>query len=625
MSDLMRIGSSAMNAAYAQLQTTGQNIANAATPGYVRREVTLRESGSLSTDGFRGSGVDVEGVRRIYDAFLVRESASTRASAAQDGARADALRQLDGLFSDPAAGIGAAFDDLVTALADLTAKPSDPSVRTAVLARVEAFASRAAGLDSQLVAQRDAAYGRMQGEVDRANDALAALADVNRRLGAARGSVGAPNGLLDERDRLLGELNEVLRATATIAEDGTASVSTARGEALVVGASAARLQLVPGRLDPLRADVAIVRGNGSSTRLSASELGGRLAGLDRFAGEDVASARGRLGQITAAVATRFNDLQARGLDATGSAGQPLFALGTPAASGAAGNAGTARIGVRIAEGAALAPSDYVLAWDGLEYTATRLSDDSVTRFATLPRTIDGLELQLDAGAPAAGDRVLVRAASAFASGARALQSDPARLATALPVAAEAGSGNGGDLRAASLDVTAIGPATGQPVTVTFTAAGTFDVSGTGTGNPTGLAYTPGMQLSYNGWTLRLEGIPAAGDTLRIVPTANPATDNRNARAMQALGDATMVDGATVIARYADLVGDVGTRTQSATVSGDMSRRLHADAERARTALSSVNLDEEAARLLQFQQAYQAAAKVIAAADEMFRTLLAAIR
>ena len=59
MSDLLRIGSSALNAAYVQLQTTGQNIANAATPGYVRREVLLQETVSAGRTGMGGGGVDV--------------------------------------------------------------------------------------------------------------------------------------------------------------------------------------------------------------------------------------------------------------------------------------------------------------------------------------------------------------------------------------------------------------------------------------------------------------------------------------------------------------------------------------------------------------------------------------
>ena len=235
--------------------------------------------------------------------------------------------------------------------------------------------------------------------------------------------------------------------------------------------------------------------------------------------------------------------------------------------------------------------------------------------------VDGLTVSLGSGTPAAGDKFLVRAASSYVSGVRSMLTNPSRLATALPVTTVTGSANTGDLSASSLDISAIGANTSQPVSITFTGAGTFNVTGTGTGNPTGLTYSPGMTLSYNGWSLKLSGAPKAGDTMQVVATANPAGDNRNARAMQALGDASNVDGAKVIDRYADLVGEVGTRAQSAKATGDMSQRLYDDAESARTSVSGVNLDEEAARMLEYQQAYQAAAKVISTANQMFQSLL----
>ncbi len=617
----MRIGSSAMNAAYTQLQTSGQNIANASTPGYVRREVTLQEVGNQGANGFTGRGVDAVAVRRVYDDFLLREVAAGKAAAAQDTSRNESLGRLDRLFADPATGVGAAFDDMVSAFSDVSARPSDPSARAAVLARAEVFASRASALDSRFLEMREATHGRMQNEVAKANDALQGIGRINRQIGEARGSVGEPNSLFDQRDKLISDLNGVLRSNAVIATDGTVTVTTGRGEPLVVGPKAAQLSLSANAVDPTQLDLSVVRGNGTVLPLPASDVGGSLAGLARFASDDLDAARTRLGQISAAVASRFNDQQARGLDANGAAGLPLFAIGRPAVNGSTANTGSAQFEVQIADASALQASDYQIAWDGSQYAVTRSSDRLVRNFASMPQQIDGLSVSLGSGAPAAGDRFTVRAASAFSGGLRALQVNPERIATALPVTTENGANNSGDLRAASVVVSEIGPTTAMPVTVTFTSASTFNLSGGGTGNPNGIAYTPGMQLDYNGWSVKLEGVPAAGDTMRIVPTANPAQDNRNARAMQAIGDETFVAGSSVIDRFAELVGDIGTRTQSSRAAADMSTRLHQEAERAHSELSGVNLDEEAARMLQYQQAYQAAAKVIATANEMFRALL----
>jgi flagellar hook-associated protein 1 FlgK len=621
MSNLLRIGSSALNAASIQLQTTGQNIANASTPGYVRREAILQEAGNNGLSGFIGQGVNVAQIQRVYDEFLVRESNANRSGAAQDTARSDGLNRLDNLFGNPETGMGAAYDTLVASFADVTAHPADSSARSAVLAQVSAFASRAAQIDGQMQQLASSAHGQMSTEINKANDTLKSLAALNQRLGNAHASLSTPNNLYDERDKLLGDLNAVMRANATIGANGTVTVASSRGEPLVVGNSFAQLKLVSNELDASKLDVQVMRSNGTSVQLAPSELGGKLAGLAQFADSDVGEARARLGQITASVAMSFNDRQALGIDATGTAGQALFGIGSPSVSPVAANTGTAQITAAITTGSVLKASDYSISFDGTQYSLTRLSDSNVQTFASLPQVVDGLTVSLGSGTPAAGDKFLVRAASSYVSGVRSMLTNPSRLATALPVTTVTGSANTGDLSANGLNISAIGANTSQPVSITFTGAGTFNVTGTGTGNPTGLTYSPGMTLSYNGWSLKLSGAPKAGDTMQVVATANPAGDNRNARAMQALGDASNVDGAKVIDRYADLVGEVGTRAQSAKATGDMSQRLYDDAESARTSVSGVNLDEEAARMLEYQQAYQAAAKVISTANQMFQSLL----
>jgi flagellar hook-associated protein 1 FlgK len=638
MSDLLRIGSSALNAASLQLQTAGQNIANAATPGYVRREVQQKEMVSAGRTGLGGGGVDVVAVRRVYDEFLSREASTSGASAAQDSARSDGLSRLDQLFANSQTGLGAAFDDMVSSLADLTTRPADASVRSAVLAKTDSFASRAASLDARLLDLRQATQGRMQGDVNQANDILAGLATLNRQIGQNAGSASAPNALFDQRDTLLANLNRVMRANATVAADGTANVSTMRGESLVVGEQAGRLDLVPDRLDPSRLDVSLTRANGTAARLEMSELGGSLAGMARFAETDIDAARSRLGQLVAGVAQGFNARQAKGIDATGAAGQPLFEIGQPSVLSSSANTGSAQMSASFADASALSASDYQISFDGSQYAITRQSDGQMSTYATLPQTLDGVSIALGSGTPAAGDRFVLRSASAVVPGVRALQTNPARLATALPVTAQTGAANTGDVSVASLDTAAVGPNSATAITLTFTSAGTFDVTGLPGGPITGMAYTPGMTLAFdgstltaggampaaNGWQMRLAGSPAAGDTLQVLPTANPAQDNRNALALQGLGDAALVDGTRVIDRYADLVGDVGTRAQSARSAAEMSDRVHSDALRARSDVSDVNLDEEAAHLLQYQQAYQAAAKVVAAANDMFKTLLAAM-
>jgi flagellar hook-associated protein 1 FlgK len=477
-------------------------------------------------------------------------------------------------------------------------------------------------MDARLLELRNSTQGRMQGDAQQANDILASLAAYNRQMGANPGSAQALS-LQDQRDILLGDLNKIVKANATVSADGQVTVTTETGEPLVTGERASRLQLVPAETDPTRLQLTLERSTGATIKLSFAQAGGSLAGMARFADQDIDAARLRLGQMVAGVAAAFNDQQARGLDATGQPGQPLFAYGQPGVVPAAGNTGSTAPQVSIDQAAVLKASDYSLNWDGSQYNITRLSDGQISSFGSLPQTLDGLRFEMPAGSPAAGDRFLIRSASNVVAGLKALQSNPSRLATALPVVAETGASNAGDVRPGQIAISAIGATTDDPVDISFDGAGNLTVSGVA-GGPLTMPYVPGMTLAYNGWSTTLSGTPAAGDSLRIRPTPNPASDNRNARAMQSLGDAALVDGSRAIDRYAELVGDVGTRSQSAKSAADMSARLADEAERARSEVSGVNLDEEAARLLQFQQAYQASAKVISAANDMFRALLDAV-
>jgi CBS domain-containing protein len=190
------------------------------------------------------------------------------------------------------------------------------------------------------------------------------------------------------------------------------------------------LSLVPDRLDATAFDLSIARGNGTAVRVEMAAVGGSLAGMARFADDDIAASRARLGQIMAGVAQAFNDQQAGGLDSTGAPGSPFFTVGTPTASAAAGNGGSAQLSVSIANGSAIKASDYALAWDGSNYQLTRLADGNVSSFAALPQSVDGLTISLGSGTPAQGDRFLLRTASTLIPGLAAATSDPAKIATA---------------------------------------------------------------------------------------------------------------------------------------------------------------------------------------------------
>ena len=623
---LLSLGSSALKAAYTQLQVTGSNIANVNTPGYTRQEAVLGAvEGQYTGGGFVGRGVDVLTIRRRYDEFLVREVQGATAAAGADRTRAEMGKRLETLFGDAGNGIGQAMDDVDFALADVANRPFDVSARTAAMRRFDDLGRRVQSLDGQMRMLGKEVDQRIERTVGTINTTLAQLARVNGLI-ADRSSLGQPpNDLLDTRDRLVEDVNRQLRANAFVNPDGSVNLYTQGGEALVIGGRASELAVESDLLDGQKLRV-MLRANGANLPLNPATLGGgEMAGLLRFRDEDLASAIGGIGRLVAAYGDAFNRQQALGVDANGNAGQPLFTIGAPLVNAASTNAGNAVLQVTIADGRQLAATDYRIAFDGTNATLTRTADGSTVTVAGWPASVDGLTFNLQSGALAAGDQLYVRAGTAYGQGFGTVSLAPSRIAAASPVAAQRGAANAGDVVVRGLSVDAVGANLTQPVTITFTAPNTFSVSGVGTGNPTGVAYVPGQPISFNGWRLVLDGVPAAGDTVSVGLNPSPATDNGNARRLVALAADPLVAGSPFSDAFAGVVGDLGARTQQAVASETMSRSLLTSALETRSSVSGVNLDEEAVRMLQFQQAYQAASKVIATAQNMIDTLLGVMR
>ncbi len=624
---LLNIGASGLSAAYTQLQITGHNIANVNTPNYHRQGAELVASPGVQTGaGVVGRGVDVATVTRSYDAFLERELSLQQASVSGDTARADQLARLDKLFADPASGLGVALDDFAASLADLASRPADPSVRTVAFRRADALAQRISGIDAQLTQVSQQADLQLAAGAQQLDGLLAQVASLNGRIAQQSGNGQPPNDLLDERDRLVNEVNKLVRASSTVQADGSVSLYSGTGQALVTGTQASTLATTADPRDPTRSQLVLRTVNGDVPIDGAALGGGSLAGLLQFRDDDLASIRSRLGQIAGALAGAMNAAQAGGIDATGAPGQPMFAPNPPAAIGWAGNAGSARLSVAVTDATQLAASDYVASFDGSAWTITRDADGAtVANGVTLPHTVDGLSISVASGSASAGDRYSVQSASTMARDFTMSLSSPSRLAAALPVTAQTGASNAGDVRVASLAVT--DPANvnlASNVTLTFTAPGTYTISGPGIGTLTGQAYVPGQAIAGNGWSLALSGTPAAGDTVAVSATASTATDNRNARAMVDALQSGLAQGKPLGDAWADVLADIGTRAQAANTSKGASEQLLADAKASRDGLSGVNLDEEAARMLQFQQMYQASAKVIATAQNVFDALMQAV-
>jgi flagellar hook-associated protein 1 FlgK len=637
-STLLSIGTRAMFANYATLQTIGHNIANVNTEGYSRQQVELATAqGQFTGAGFFGKGVDVVAVTRAHNAFLTREAATATAQSAADAERLEQLQRLEAVFPPGENGLGYAASSLLNAMVDLASRPADTSTRQVVLARAQELAYRYAGAGAQIDALQGGVVQDLQVAVASVNRLAQGIATVNDQIARAHGTGHAPNDLLDRRDQLIAELSELVQVTTLPADDGTMSVFIAGGQRLVLGLQATTLRVVEDEFDSTRA--AIAADDGGTPRPLPSSLlaGGEIGGLLRFQNEDLADARAALGRMAATLATRLNEQQALGLDAGNppGAGAPLFAFGAlqslPAQTNASDVSGNfiGNVSMVIADESALQASEYTLEPDLAapgQYTLTRLSDGLVRSIASSD-TVDGLTIT--ASAVAANDRFLLQPVSRAAANLRRVLDDPRGIAAASPLQAERNAANTGTASVASLRVVSPTADPQQTASITFTAAtGAYnwelrDRTTNALLSSGSATWQPGQPIALNGFELQLDGVPAAGDAFTVAQTQYPATSNGNALALAALRDERFVGGETITDAYASVMAGVGVSVQSARTAAEVSGSVATQARERLSSQTGVNLDEEAARLIQFQQSYQAAAKVLQVAQSVFDTLLQA--
>ena len=639
-SPLMSLGVRAMAANYAALQTAGHNIANANVQGYSREQALFVTSpGQFTGAGFFGRGVDVAGVIRAHDSFLARETVNAKSLAAMDAARLAQLQRLEVVFKPGEAGLGHAATELFSAMTDLSSHPSDLATRQVVLGRASDMAARFAEAGSALDQTQASVNAELKASVSQVNQLTTAIATANQRIAGLRGSGQPPNDLLDERDRLITKLSEQINVTRIDADDGSVGLFIGGGQRLVLGAEAVPLMLVQDTSDPGRSALALREG-ASVRAIDPTVLGGgAMAGVIRFQNEDLVQGRALVGQLAAAVGGALNAQQLRGISLQAplgsAASQPIFGLGAAQALPQAGNSKDAAgvplgsVSLTITDPAALQASEYDLRESSStpgSWQLTRLSDGKVSTVNS-GDVVDGVRIAINN--PQAGDRFLLQPVSRAANGMRALLNNPLDLAAAAPLVATPATANTGTATVADLAITATPlPFAGSSETLVFNrvapAVNGFDYAYTSSLTGASTPWHTGLPVAgANGFTLQMSGVPADGDRVTVDPTPANAmgSNNGNARALLALRDAGIVAGHTATDSWSQSLADVGVRVQSAQSSADLAGAAADQAEQARASQSGVSLDEEAAKLIQFQQSYQAAAKVLQVAQALFDTLL----
>ncbi|MGK9064344.1 flagellar hook-associated protein FlgK [Stutzerimonas chloritidismutans] len=662
MADLLNIGLSGLSASKTQLSITGHNISNVNTPGFSRQDASqATRTPQFSGAGYVGSGTTLVEVRRSYSEFLTAQLRSSTSLSSDVEAYKSQIDQLDSLLAGSTTGITPSLQKLFSALQTAAEDPSNIPARQLVLAESEGLARRFNTVSDRLTEQNNFTNKQMAAVTDQVNRLAGSIGSLNNAIAIAAANGKQPNDLLDARDEAVRQLSTYIGVTVTPQDDSSFNISVGTGQPLVVGATVSRLEVVPGQSDPNRHEIQFVSGS-SRQGITSQITGGELGGLIRYREEVLDPTLNSLGRLALAVSDQLNSQQTQGLDLKGQVGEAIFGdynaaslmglRATPFSS----NTSAADASLRITDTQNLTASDYRMEFDGTNYTARRLSDNaniSVTQNAGPPAFLSfadsagkdqGFTVAIS-GAPAAGDRFSLQPTRRGATDIKAVLDQADQLAFAAPVRAGSNLQNVGTGvisqpgTTESVDMAALKAALGSDITLTYNAGTPPSITGAGVTQVSPATFTPGqtnelaIEIDGRSFTFTVSGRPQAGDTFTIGFNSNGVSDNRNALNMvnlqtkQTIGADPSVPGSgkSFTDGYGELVERVGTLTAQARMDSEATGAILKQATDNRDSLSAVNLDEEAANLIKFEQYYNASAQIIQVARTMFDTLISTFR
>ena len=628
MADLLSTSVTGMLAFQRGLDVTSHNIANASTPGYSRQVAEFSTMpGQGSGNGFIGSGVQVTTVRRAYDQLLGLQLQNATTSRARLDMLDSLAAQVDGLLSSPDTGLSPALQRFFESVQDVSNDPASLSARQALLGEADGFVERLKGIDTRLNDIESEVNGRLREAVTDVNRLAQSIAEANDQIVLAQGRTGQPpNDLLDQRDLLIRELAAQVAVTTVPQDDGAINVFVGSGQTLVIGAEARSLAVSGNEFDPTRIEIAYQSG-GVNTPLDTGLTGGAVGGLLEFRASLLDPARQMLGETAQALAAEFNQQHASGMDLRGALGGDFFSLAAPTALPSSNNTGTGTVAASLNDVGALTGANYVLSYDGANYSLRDADSGQTvvmtgTGTALDPFVANGLSIVVG-GAPAAGDEVKILPSRDASAGLDVAITDVQAIAMAAPTRTSKDTTNIGDATISpSVVVDAADPNLLISSVIEFTGPNTYNVNGAGA-----FAYVSGDPIVINGSEFTITGAPQTGDRFTIEANIGGSGDNRNGLLLADIQTRGILDGGTIGVgeNYGRLIADVGGTSSQIQASLGAQDVIVQNLEDTLAAKSGVNLDEEAAALIRFQQAYQAVAQVVAITSTLFDTLINAVR
>ncbi|MFT0171901.1 flagellar hook-associated protein FlgK [Paraburkholderia mimosarum] len=675
MSNIFSIGLSGLQAAQIGISTTGENISNSTTPGYnVESPVYQESAGQYTSSGYIGGGVTTATVQRAYSQYLTTALNNAQSTSSAYTASYTLATQLANLVGSPTSGISTAITNFFTGLQNVSNSPSSTAARQTVLSDAQTLATQINAASQQYDSMRQSVNTQLTSAVAQINTYTQQIAKLNGQITAASAGGQQPNQLLDQRDQAVASLSQLVGVQVVQGSSGY-SVFLGNGQPLVVSSNSYNLGTQPSNANPSELDVTWVGQNGASPASlgtpqvlgSAAVQGGTVGGLVSFVQNTLDPAESQLGAIVTSFASQVNAQNALGLTLSGGQGGALFTVGNPVVTSSSTNPDPLTSVSATLTNTTQPPTDtFKLSYDGANWNLTDTTTNTAVASVpngTAPLTIGGFSIT-PSGTLSAGDSFTIEPTSGALASFAVATSDPAAIAAATPVVVSASTTNAGTANVTqgavgtgysttNLPVTltydsTTGMLTGLPngTTVTITTPGSttstsVTINSAATPPVTGVSYNPATGATYtitnltdstgaNGVatnvSFTMTGTPSNKDTFTVAGNKSGTQDGRNALALANLTSSTAFTGsATLTTAYANYVNTIGNAASDLKASNTSQQSLVTQLTSQQQSVQGVNLDEEAANLMKYQQLYQANSKVIQTAATLFQTLIGIIQ
>ncbi len=617
MADMLSIGTAATNSFKRALDVTSQNVANVSTEGYSRQRAEIVSNTPNSVGlGFQGGGARVETIERIHAGYLQSQMASSQSLVERYDTQVQLANQVEGIIASNDQGIQEFLQRYFDSLQNLSDNPTSDTSRQMLIDEGRNLQSHIGNLTAVLDDTQYQLNAQIGGLTDEINSRLETIQAVNIQVERAnRVGQQAPNELLDRRDQAVLELSQYMDIKSFPQESGRVDIHTANGRLpLLSDNTITRLETDRSPFgDDNRTEVYMSIG-GQRQLVGDQITGGQLGGALDFRDNLLERAKNDLGLTLNGLSASMNWQHYQGYDINGNAGGNLF---TPLSMNATNN--TNNSGVETGTN--------ILVSFNPNAGVSEPPYDGATALSSQPATFGDKETYLQNAFTEIGRFESRSYELRYNQGTD--EFDFFDFSTKNPLLDSAGS-------PVSLARGAVGNIEGM----------SFDLSGVTTAPDDRDAFLvkphQAILTSFSQELLETENVAtrgqspidtnADGSILDEVPASAAVGDNVNISnlaglqsAKLLLADGSDVGSETLLGGYSKMATNVGMYVRGSEIQLTAQTNVFQQITDQRDSISGVSLDEEAANLMRYQQAYEAAAQIIATSQSLFQTILDAVR